>query len=244
MSNLLLHAGAQEASLYEVGQVQTPERTQTWTPVPHTRLINAVRDSVRGSGFNVAREEYGLWKDGNRMFGVWSLTNGQNSDDYSLALGLRNSHDQSFSAGLAVGSRVFVCDNLAFSAEITVARKHTRYILHDLNRLVATAVGRIGEHRLNQDSRIEAYKARELDSTEAHDLLVRSVDAKVIANATLPKVLKEYRSPRHEEFAPRNAWSLFNAYTEILKGSNPLELPSRTQRLHGLLDLASDAHLN
>jgi hypothetical protein len=35
---------------------------------------------------------------------------------------------------------------------------------------------------------------------------------------------------------PRTAWSLFNAFTEALKG-NIGEFPRRTQALHGLMDL-------
>ena len=51
-----------------------------------------------------------------------------------------------------------------------------------------------------------------------------------------PKVLGEWRKPPHEEFRPRNAWSLFNAFTEAQKGLNPNALIARTQALHGLFD--------
>ena len=37
------------------------------------------------------------------------------------------------------------------------------------------------------------------------------------------------------EFKPRNAWSMFNAFTEVLKG-NLNDLPKRTQALHGVMD--------
>jgi hypothetical protein len=33
-------------------------------------------------------------------------------------------------------------------------------------------------------------------------------------------------------------WSLFNAFTEILKKASLAELPKRTLALHGLLDVA------
>jgi len=38
-----------------------------------------------------------------------------------------------------------------------------------------------------------------------------------------------------DTFQSRNVWSLFNAFTEALKG-NLIELPRRTEALHGLLD--------
>jgi hypothetical protein len=37
----------------------------------------------------------------------------------------------------------------------------------------------------------------------------------------LPKVIEAWEEPKHEEFAPRTAWSLFNAFTEVQKGGSP-----------------------
>jgi hypothetical protein len=238
-SNLILHAGAHSATEVEVHTVPTPESTETWTPVPHGRLLATVQRAVESSGLRVIRKEFGLFNEGARMFSVWALQNGINASDYQLTIGIRNSHDKSFSAGLAVGSRVFVCDNLSFSGEVTIARKHTRWINRDLDRLVAEAVGRVGDLRRFQDLRIEAYKARRLSDAKVHDLVIRSVDADVMANSYIAKVLGEYREPQHEDFRPRNAWSLFNAYTEVFKGTNPLDLSARTTRLHGLLDMVA-----
>jgi hypothetical protein len=48
-------------------------------------------------------------------------------------------------------------------------------------------------------------------------------------------ILKEWRVPRDEEFKDRTLWTLFNSFTEVLKG-NLNELPKRTEALHGLLD--------
>jgi len=51
----------------------------------------------------------------------------------------------------------------------------------------------------------------------------------------IPLILKQWREPQHEVFQSRNLWSLFNAFTEVAKG-NLIELPKRTERLHGLMD--------
>jgi len=55
------------------------------------------------------------------------------------------------------------------------------------------------------------------------------------SNRLVPVVLREWRGSKHEQFHERNVWSLFNAFTEALKG-NLIELPRRTEALHGLLD--------
>jgi hypothetical protein len=87
-----------------------------------------------------------------------------------------------------------------------------------------------------QDKRIEAYKNSELTDVAAHDLIVRSIDARALTATQVPKLLQEWRHPQHPEFAPRTAWSLFNGYTEVLKPLSLNELSARTQRLHGLFD--------
>ncbi len=241
MQGLMLHAGAHTSTEDDVRAEETPAPTLTHYPIPHAHLMDLVRSHIELEGWRVEREEYALFNEGQRMFSVWALQNGVGNDDYQLALGLRNAHDKAFAAAMALGSSVFVCDNLAFSSEIVVARKHTRFIMRDLAALVATAVGKIHDARISQDQRFAAYKARELSDTEVHDLLIRSVDARAIPNSYIPKVLAEYRNPTHEEFEERTAWALFNAYTQVYKGQSPRELVARTTRLHGLMDLASGA---
>ena len=86
------------------------------------------------------------------------------------------------------------------------------------------------------DDRVASYKRTELADHQVHDILIKSVDAQVIANAGISKVLHQWRASDHEEFAPRTAWSLHNAYTEVFKGSNPVDVTARSLRLHGLLD--------
>lgn len=236
MNGLLLHCGANLATKDEVYDTPTPEATETHVPVPHGLLLDTIHKHVTQQGFAVEQEEYGLWSKGNRMFGVLGLSDGSLVEDSQLTVGIRNSHDKTFPAGMAVGNRVFVCDNLSFSAEIVVLRRHTKYVLRDLDKMVAEASGRIGQARITQERRITAYKETDMDDAMVHDLLIRSVDARVIANTYVPKVLSEWREPSHEEFAPRTAWSLFNGYTEVLKAVSPLDLSRRTIRLHGLMD--------
>jgi hypothetical protein len=66
-------------------------------------------------------------------------------------------------------------------------------------------------------------------------VVVRSVYARALPDWHIMDVVNEWHKPRHREFRPRTVWSLFNAFTETLKGSLTL-LPTRTQALHGLLD--------
>jgi hypothetical protein len=244
-SNLCLHSGGQNVTLEDVLAVTTPPSTETHYPIPHEYLIDNVVENLEGIGWTVKESQWGLNKDGEEMWGVMDLVNGGTTfEDYGVAIGLRNAHNKRFSAGVAVGSRVFVCDNLAFSSEIVVFRKHTKWIRKDLSRMLFEALGTLAAATKSQDERIQGYKRTPLTDAIVHDLLIRSVDAKVMANADIAKVLKQWREPEHQEFEDRNAWSLMNAFTQVGKGWNQFSLTGRTTRLHGLLDMVVEATEN
>jgi hypothetical protein len=187
-------------------------------------------------GLKIKRERYALAREGARMFGILDLTGGDKGSEYGMAVGVRNSHDKSFPAALSLGTRVFVCDNLAFSGEVRLERKHTRFIMRDLPGLVTRAVGALVEMRGAQDRRIERYQGVRIMDDEAHDLVIRALDAGAVTTTAIPAVLSAWRKPLHEAFASRNAWSLFNAFTEVGKAWAPALVMERTLKLHGLFD--------
>jgi hypothetical protein len=226
-----------ELTYQQLREVPTPEPTGTHYPIPHHELVSAVFCELEGSGLRVTDQGHGVTAGGNQYFGAFQVENGQDYEDRKLLIGMRNSHDKKFRAALALGTRVMVCSNMSFSGETEVARMHTRHIGRDLPRLVSEAVGRLGDYRQRQDERIEAYKNSNLSDPQMNDLLVRSMNAKVISSQQIAKVQRLWHEPNHEEFTPRTVWSAFNAFTEELKGRH--DIARRTQRLHGLCDLRS-----
>lgn len=116
MQGLITH-GAETIGRQDLLVLPTPESTETHTIVPHHKVIEALVESLSFRHLEVVNEEYAVNKDAMRMFGVLEL-NVQESD-IRISLGVRNSHDKSFSLGLTVGYRVFVCSNLAFHGDFT-----------------------------------------------------------------------------------------------------------------------------
>ncbi len=142
---MLLHCGAELVNRAQLYQVPTPRNTETWYPLPHSRVLNEVNNQLDACGFIVTEEAHALSHDGQRYFGVLNLClPGRGIFEWTWAVGIRNSHDKTFPAGLVAGTKVFCCDNLAFSGEVQIARKHTRYAERDLRHLTARAVGELG----------------------------------------------------------------------------------------------------
>jgi len=234
---MLLHCGGQLVDRRTVYQVPTPSGTATWYPLAHAGLIHEVETQLTSAGFDLVGEHHALSHEGARYFGLFEVnTPGRDDRDYGWVVGLRNSHDKSYPAGLVAGSKVFVCDNLSFCGEVTISRKHTRFAVRDLKHLTSRAVGQLGDKFHRIDERIAAYRSRRVNDPQAHDLLIRALDCRAINPTQVPDVLKEWREPVHEDFRPRNAWSLFNACTEAFKGINPHTVVERSQALHGLFD--------
>ena len=69
-----------------------------------------------------------------------------------------------------------VCENLCFSSDVKLARRHTTNILSDLPRVLSSAVAKVKDHWSDMGKRIKSYQQTEVES--ASDLIVQLVDAK------------------------------------------------------------------
>lgn len=234
MSQLMLHRGGWSATLADLASVTVPDPTDSYVPVPYPRLVEEIKLHVPRFGLGIAREEYALAREGRQMFGVLSCRNGKPEADYCLALGVRSSVDRSLAVSCCAGSRTFICDNLAFSGEVVMHRKHTVHVFRDLPDLIYRMLSQVSSMRSRIDAEIAAMKVRELPPAHAHHLMVEAVKGAVVPASRLPKVIEAWEEPRHEVFSPRTAWSLFNAFTEVQKGSGPRAQMEGSLRLWAL----------
>jgi len=245
--DLYTHCGSNRVSREQMRNSITPPASDSHVPIPHTVLWDKALSAFENSGYKLENEAHALNREGQQYFGLMQLGAAAGGDgaslignghDASLIAGVRNSHDKRFPAALVLGSQVFVCDNLAFSGEVKVATRHTRYILDRLDRVVGDAVGKLADHRIKLEERHDLYKSSELSHGEVNDLVIEAMDRNVLPPTKIPQVMEEWRNPRHPEFKVdgQTGWRLYNAFTESLKGSSLNLLSSRTQRLHGILD--------
>lgn len=246
----MLHCGASSVGRDEISRVYTPDPTETWCPIPHHRFIEQVESALDALDMEVVNQAHALGRDGQKYFGLLQVDRrhnveiGTNDRDYAFVAGLRNSHDKSFPAGLCIGDGVFVCDNLSFSGEIQFARRHTSRIMESLPLLTAEAVSKLQQGWTKTDARINGYKDQQIDDLRVHDLVIKALDLKAITTNQVPRVLNEWRHPRHDEFKTRTIWSLFNSFTETMKSTSLSDLPRRTIKLQGILDQHCDVLWN
>ena len=202
----------------EIAAVPTPEGTTSWKPVPHMDVIDAVTEAVKAKNWQILDEQYGLAREGQRMFGVMRINN-SSSREWSRCIGIRNSHDQSLSVGLAAGISVMCCSNLAFGGAMVLKRRHTSRI--ELGNLVLTAVDELEMEFLNLETVSEDLKLHEVRADEARAVIVRAAEVGAVNSCDIVPIFREFQKPRHEEFAEPTRWSLLNAFTEHAKKYSP-----------------------
>ncbi len=239
---LILHAGGRQVLEPELIDLrhQLPEATRTYHPVAHIDVLDATRNALQADGFKIARERFALAKNDNRFFGVLDLES-EIVPGVALSVGVRNSVDKSYPIGFCCGSRVFVCDNLAFTSEIVVAKKHTRFGRQRFEEGICNAVGMLEAFRGNEAAWIEKSRGRELSAEAADSYILRSFEEEIISSRELPDLLARWRELNGEKLEPAGEptlWSLFNCFTAEIGARNvnaPQKLAAKTMRLKGLL---------
>lgn len=254
MNGLMLHCGAHSIARPQLAALPVPGALGPRHVVrPFIEDVELVERELAVWGVGVNDEAFGVTHDGNRFFGVLECKPLEGDyipkGDYSLLVGLRGSYDQSMARGLAVGSRVFVCDNLAFSGEVSVLTRQTTNVAERLPGMLREAVGRIPAMAQHQKARFEQYRLTKLSQRQGDAAMIELVRQQIVNPSQVGRLVREWDEPSHPEHAEDgySVWRLFNAVTEAIKPANKdrLAIPSvweRTIPLTNFLDGVAQLH--
>lgn len=238
MNGLSTHDGSARSVSYEYLQAMpkpTPMGARHF-PYPFHNFVDDVREALDKYGFSIESEQFALAKHADaKLFGVMQLKSDRS--DYAPLLGLRGAHDQSFGRSIAIGSKVFVCSNLAFYGEQVLSTKQTTHIAERIPRLLSNVIQKLPDWIEDQDTFIENLRSTPLNEAEASEIFVQSLRDNILKPTILPKAVALWDA--HE--GDRTAWDLFNDCTHVLKPkattAGALDaLKNRTLRLTTLLE--------
>lgn len=237
--------------------IPLPEETKTYTPVSNEDLWKLMQQKAFERGLQLGKPEMGIDCNGKRLFGSVEIVNQDHlGGEVRLMLGFRNSYDKSMSVGICFGSKVFVCSNMCFTGYASedeeavgqVHHRHSSNVWAGLPERLDEAMDKFEIFKSYQDSFYTRLKEHSLTDADAHHLIIESVRAGAINARDCMPLADEWafqeNGPQseaeeenwHPEFAGRNAWSLFNAYTEKAKKhqvKNPLEANLRSIKMNG-----------
>jgi hypothetical protein len=244
--SLILHCGSSALSRNDLYNIPTPMALGARHGIyPVHEFVDTLYDSLQDV-LRPKSEKFGVLMDKDtglprRFFGLLEMAG---NDTFALQIGIRGSFDQSIAAGLAVGSRVFVCDNLAFSGDIEIKTKQTTRIEARMPGLIAQAVDRLPAMIESQNSKYERWRNTVLSPRVGDAMLLECVRRGALLPTQLPDAIREWDTPTHPEHAAEgfSLWRLHNAVTEAARPTDPVrQLPAvwtRTQTLTQILEAA------
>lgn len=227
---LYVHTGAEQATLKEIRKYKTPTVGElrskrkgdgvgnTWAPIHHAALIDEIHSAVARRGMGVAKESFALSEDKHDIYGFMQFEGFDlGRTDMAPVLGFRHSNLQRFRLLGVSGARVFVCDNGAIVGDFVFGFKSTRGNVGDMDVKIDDGLNTWERQAHGMRAFVEFLEKAKLSQGDADHMLMLGARSNCFSWNQLGKIDEEFRNPRHAVFAPRTAWSLYNAVTEIGK---------------------------
>ena len=240
MQGLMMHCGAEPVPFPSLKELAIPDATATHQPIPHHQFFELAEDRLLKQGYAITNPQHFTNMKGAQYFAMMQIRHEDEDQDaeHSTVCALRNSHDKSFTASLAIGARVFVCDNLSFSGDIVVGRKHTPNIWNELPEIFEGAIKKIRVMRKRQDVRFREYRQAPLDDHTVDHLIMETYRQGIVNLRRIGVINEEWHNPSTNH-GDKSVWRYFNAVTAALGPASTrqlIELPKKTINLHLLLD--------
>lgn len=242
MGGVLVYKNSQLVTREQLPSIPTPTPTATWRPIAHADLVDAIERELEKRDLAIRAEKYAIQRDGARLFGVLDLSR-EMTGEFSASMGLRTSNDKSMAVEIAVGVRVFVCDNLAFSGDlIALRRKHTSGF--DLASEIPQALDRYEEHLRVFHAKIDELKESHLLDEDAKAIIFDAFREKILPIRFFPLVAGFYFTPPpvFSDVLPRSRWGLMNAFTRAMRQMSPAPAFEATAKLGKFFGLRASGH--
>ena len=232
MSNMMIHCGGKPVNFAELTAIETPKQTDTYEPVAFADILTntkSICDDLLDLDF--VDQKLAISKNEQRFFGLLQYKDPEN-EEIGKAIGIRSSHDKSMSIGFCAGASVFVCDNMAFTGEVTYMRKHTKNVFNDLQDKLVSVLYKSKDKFANILKDAEAMKDVKISSDDAYSFIGRALGYQAFGARQATDAIRHWNSPPYSEFMDQTVWSLYNACTEALKSTPPNKILERHISLH------------
>jgi len=222
MSTATLMGDGNVITYDSLNHIPVPKATRSWQPIPWKYFVDLVIKRVELAGWAITdvnlltsgkNKETGLPQE---LFGTIGLNNCDS--DISRQLALRTSYNKHYATGVCAGARVLVCSNGMFIGEHTVVlRKQTTYALRDISPRIDEGVGRIQLAYSQTLQRRDLLRETPLTLDEGYGMIGMALGHGAITPTMANVTFADWRKARHPEFDYRDAWSLYNCFTEGVK---------------------------
>jgi len=227
-------AAAKERAL----RAPLPARTNTYSPVSHAEIIEAIRTNTVANSLAIVRDRMYANTLGTRVTGFFDVEDGTdfgNVHGLKMMFGYRNSYDKSMSVAFVAGGSVWICGNGLISGDLMAfKRKHTGTVAEELNDKIQIGVDRMRSDFVRLNMEVDVMKNYSLTPRQKAEVLgVMYFENNLVTPTQLSVIKNELTNSEH--FKEDNAWSLYNNVSESLKKSHPVDIIQDHIKLHSFM---------
>lgn len=217
-----------------------PAKTDTYTPIAHTAVINRVRSEITTAGFIITGEEYRCSNDGQVALGTFRIAY-KADPDIELSANFMNSYNKQYAFRFNLGGLVKVCMN----GMMLNNSKFGSYKRVHKGAADMLAEGKISEFIKDSEEywshlvdHKDQLKGILLTTTAQHDILGELFFREKILNTMqLNTVRSEMEKPSFDyKVDSDSAWALYNHITLALKDSHPSTWIEDQIKVHEVFD--------
>ena len=213
-----------------------PQRTNSYEPIAYSTLTDIVKGHCNHY-FNDEPTNFNFTTDtkGNKFFGTLTYKHPVNPEiDYMI--GFRTSYDKTISNQFCAGGQVIVCSNMMFVGDVYTSRKHTTYMMNDIDDKITELLSGVKQEFITMERDINIMQQIEMSNERAAELLgTLTFNKHIIGSSTANKAWETWKKSKFDgsgAYDERNVWRLYNSITETTKNSNPLTAFNVHRNLH------------
>lgn len=212
--------------------VPVPSATDSYAPVSHRNVIDAVYEQLDRHNLSVKKETFNTARWGQQLIGYMDIQYDDN-EELGLRLAFRNSYDKSMSVAFVAGAQTWICSNGMISGELQFLRKHTGGVVQEMNSRITDSINELEAHFQRMLKHSYKMKERELYLSEAAELAGRLfITEDIIIPTQLNEVKRQLLNPSYKDFEEENLWSFYNHVTHSLKKSHPTTYIQQHKNFH------------
>lgn len=215
-----------------------PAKTESYTPISHSSVINRMRNEITKAGFVILGEDYRCTNDGQVALGSLRL-NYKADPDIELSANFTNSYNKQLAFRFGLGGVVKVCSN----GMVISNDKFGRYKRVHKGSADILAEGKISEFLAGADEywntlidHKEELKDMHLSDPVKHDIVGQLFFGSEILNTMQLNIIKsEIKKPSFDYKVDNDsAWALYNHITLALKEGHPSSWLEDQAQVHSI----------
>lgn len=217
----------------EILNTAAPKATDTYSPVAHKTIYNAVLEELDKKNLDVSNVILYSARDNNQLVGCMDVNSG---DELGFRIAFRNSYDKTMSVGFVAGTNVFVCSNGMLNGDIHFMHRHTGAVSKELHEKIEMSVVTYDDVMNTMQQDCDRMKYIEVDKTVTASLCGRLfVQHNLITTTQLSIIKNEMITPSYDYNVEGTMWEFYNHVTHSLKKTHPSRYIEQHKNFHGFI---------